>query len=284
MIAIVDSGSTKSSWVFVDRLLRKHEFKTLGFNPYYQNSEEIFQTLSKDLLPLIPKDEAVEEIYFYGAGCERDSQKQVVANGLRKAFPTSEINVDHDMLAAARSLFGHKPGIACIAGTGANTCYYDGDKIVENIYSPGLALADEGSGGFLGKMLARDYIRKALPKHLMEAFEKFTPDRIEDILDKVYKKPFPNRYLASLAPFVVKHQDDPYMFQMAYENFEEMFKKCIVRYEKHKVLPIRFIGSIAAHLKPVLDKVAKDKGLKVDHIVANPMEGLVDYHLQKINT
>lgn len=284
MIAIVDSGSTKSSWVFVDKLLRKHEFKTVGFNPYYQNSEEIFQTISKDLLPHIPTEEPVEEIHFYGAGCERASQKAIVASGIKKAFPLTEIHVDHDMLAAARSLFGHKPGIACIAGTGANTCYYDGVKIIENIYSPGLALADEGSGGFLGKLLARDYIRKALPEHLMKKFEEFTADRLEDILDKVYKKPFPNRYLASLAPFVVKHQEDPYMFQMAYENFEQMFRHCICRYEKHKTLPIRFIGSIAAHLRPVLDKVAADKGLKVDKVVANPMEGLVDFHLQKINT
>ncbi len=284
MIAIVDSGSTKSTWVFVDRFLRKHEFKTIGFNPYYQNSEEIILTLSKDLLPLIPTEENVEEVFFYGAGCERDSQKEIVAQGLRKTFPLSEINVDHDMLAAARSLFGHKPGIACIAGTGANTCYYDGTKIIKNIYSPGLALGDEGSGGFLGKMLARDYIREALPVHLMRKFEEFTPDRLADILDKVYKKPFPNRYLASLAPFVVMNQEDPYMFQMAYENFDELFKKCILRYEKHKTLPIRFIGSIAAHLKPVLDKVAEDKGLKVDKVVANPMEGLVNYHMQKINT
>ncbi len=283
MIAIIDSGSTKSTWVFVDRLLRKHEFKTIGFNPYYQNSEEIFLTLSKDLLPLIPTEEKVDEIYFYGAGCERDSQKEIVLTGFAKAFPSSKIYVDHDMLAAARSLFGSKPGIACIAGTGANTCYYDGTKIIENVYSPGLALGDEGSGGFLGKMLARDYIRKALPEPLMKKFEEFTPDRMADILDKIYKKPFPNRYLASLAPFVVKYQEDPYLFQLAYESFDEMFKRCICRYEKHDKLPIRFIGSIAAHLKPVLEKVANDRGLKVDKVIANPMEGLVEYHLQKIH-
>lgn len=282
MIAIIDSGSTKSSWVFVDKSLRRHEIKTVGFNPYYQNADEIYLTIAKDLLPLISLKETLTEIYFYGAGCERDSQKEIVAQGLKKAFPNSEIIVNHDMLAAARSLFGNKPGIACIAGTGANTCSYDGTLIVKNIYSPGLALGDEGSGGFLGKMLARDYIRKALPEHLMVEFEKYTPDRTADILDKVYKKPFPNRYLASLAPFVVEHQKDPYMFKMAYESFEELFDKCIQRYENHKTLPIRFIGSIAAYLKPVLDKVAQDKDLTVDKVVANPMEGLIDFHLQKI--
>ncbi|HWZ21806.1 MAG TPA: hypothetical protein VNW06_04090 [Cytophagaceae bacterium] len=281
MLAIIDSGSTKSSWVFVDKSLKRYELKIVGINPYYQNSEEIYLLLAKDLLPLIPSGEAITEIYFYGAGCERDSQKEIVAKGLQKAFPLSKITVDHDMLAAARALFSNTPGIACIAGTGANTCYYDGTTIIENIYSPGLALGDEGSGGFLGKMLARDYIRKALPQHLMEAFEQYTPDRKEDILDKVYKKSFPNRYLASLAPFVVKHQKDPYLFQMAYENFEGIFDKCIQRYEKHTTVPIRFVGSIAAHLRPILDKVAEDKGLKIDKVVANPMEGMIDFHLQK---
>lgn len=284
MIAIIDSGSTKSSWVFIDELFRKYEFKTMGFNPYYINSEEIFSTLLKDLLPLLPTEEKVSDIYFYGAGCERASQKEIISIGLKKTFPESIIHIEHDMLAAARSLFGNKPGIACIAGTGANTCYYDGTKIIKNIYSPGLALGDEGSGGFLGKMLARDYIREALPVHLMKKFEDFTPDRLADILDKVYKKPFPNRYLASLAPFVVMNQEEPYLFQLAYENFEELFNKCILRYEQHKTLPIRFIGSIAAHLRPVLEKVAEAKGVKVDKVIADPMEGLVNYHMQKINT
>ncbi|HSZ25525.1 MAG TPA: hypothetical protein VK766_07410 [Cytophagaceae bacterium] len=283
MIAIIDSGSTKSSWVFMDRFSKKSEYTTIGFNPYYQSAEEIYSILSSDLIPVLPKEELLEEVYFYGAGCERYSQKEIVRAGLQKAFPSSVIHVNHDMLAAARSLFGRNPGIACIAGTGANTCYYDGVNIVENIYSPGLALGDEGSGGFLGKMLARDYVRKALPEHLMEKFEAFTTDRLPDILDKVYKKPFPNRYLASLAPFVVKYQDDPYLFQLAYENFEELFNRCICRYEKHRELPIRFIGSVAALLKPVLDKVAADKGLCIDKAIANPMEGLIVYHLQKTN-
>jgi len=281
MIAIIDSGSTKSSWVFIENGLKAYELKTVGFNPYYQDSEEIFQILSNDLLPLLPKEKKVEALYFYGAGCSRPSQQAIVSEGLQKAFPQSVIQVNHDMLAAARALFGHEAGIACIAGTGANTCFYDGEDIVENIYSPGLALADEGSGGFLGKMLARDYVRKVLPAHLMEKFEAFTPDRLEDIMDKVYKKPFPNRYLASLAPFVVKNQEDPYLFKMAYENFEQLFTQCICRYEKHTRLPIRFIGSIAAHLRPVLDKVAADKGLQVDKVMSSPIEGLIEFHFQK---
>jgi len=282
MVAIIDSGSTKSSWVFIDQDFKKYEFKTIGFNPYYVNSEEIFNILSKDLLPFLPTGIITNEIHFYGAGCERISQREILAAGLKKTFPLAEVSVDHDLLAAARSLFGDEPGIACIAGTGSNTCYYDGTNIVENIYSPGLALADEGSGGHIGKNLTRDYIRKALPDPMMKAFEAFTPDRTPEILDSVYKKTFSNRYLASFAPFVAQNLNDPYIFNIAYESFEEMFRRCICRYEKYKTLPIRFIGSVAAHLRPALDKAAADKGVKIDKVVSNPMEGLIAYHMQKI--
>ncbi len=282
MIAIIDSGSTKSTWVFVDSLMRKHTIKIPGVNPYYQTSEDIYQSLVSDLLPNIPADEKTEKIFFYGAGCSELKQKELVVVAIKKAFPDSEVEVDHDLLAAARSLFGSKAGIACIAGTGSNTCYYDGEKIVENIYSPGLALGDEGSGGYLGKLLARDYIRKVWPDHLMKKFEAFTPDRTAEILDKIYKQPFPNRYLASLAPFVSKNIADPEMHDLAYESFDQLFSKCITRYEKHRELPIRFIGSIAQYLQPVLDEVAKNRTLKVDKVVGNPIDGLIEYHMQKM--
>lgn len=280
MIAIVDSGSTKSNWVVLDQQMNEFQFKTVGINPYYQNAEEIFKLISETILPHLPNDVEVEALFYYGAGCERISQREIVKQGLQRAFPKTNIEVDHDMLAAARALFGNQPGIACIAGTGANTCYYNGKAIEENIYSPGLALGDEGSGGFLGKMLARDYIRKALPEELMLTFEAFTKDRTADILDSVYKKPFPNRYLASFAPFVSQNIDHPFMFQMAYENFEELFRRCICRYKQYKELPIRFIGSLAANLQAPLEKAAKEKGATIDLVVANPMRGLIDFHLK----
>lgn len=281
MIGIVDSGSTKSSWVFVDKNQKRHNVKTVGINPYYQTAEDIYSSLKAELLPNLPAEEGVDKIFFYGAGCEEKKQKDIVADGLRKAFPQSDLMVDHDLLAAARALFGDEAGIACISGTGANTCYYDGKKIVRNIYSPGLSLGDEGSGGFLGRMVARDYMRRVLPQAMMEKFETFTKDRADDIMEKVYRKPFPNRYLASLAPFVIQNQQDPHMYQLAYENFNQMFVQCVCRYENYQKLPIRFVGSIAAYLRPVLDKVAADHGCKVDKVIGSPMDTLADYHMQR---
>lgn len=281
MIAIVDSGSTKSSWVFVDENNNKHNYRTIGFNPYYQTSDDIYQALQKELISQLDPSKKVDHIYFYGAGCEAKAQQDVVAAALKKAFPHSQIHVDHDLIAACRAVLGDQPGIACIAGTGSNTCHYDGKDITLNVNSLGLYLGDEGSGGYLGKLVVRDYIREAMPKSVRDKFEAFTSDRQPDIFDKVYTKPFPNRYLASLAPFVIYNQDEPYLFDLAYENFSLLFKNCIVKYDNYQNLPIRFIGSVAAHLKPVLDKVAKEHNVTIDMVMGNPMEALTEYHIKK---
>ena len=281
MIAIVDSGSTKSSWVFVDENNNIQNHRTVGFNPYYQTSDDIYQILQKELIAQLDPGKKVDQVFFYGAGCEAEAQRNVVAVALQKAFPQTEIIVDHDLMAACLAVLGNEEGIACIAGTGSNTCHYDGKNIVKNVHSLGLYLGDEGSGGYLGKILARDYVREALPQSVREKFEAFTTDRSADILDKVYTKPFPNRYLASLAPFVIYNQDEKYLFDLAYESFSLLFQNCVSKYDNYQKLPIRFIGSVAAHLKPVLDRVASEHTVTIDMVVGNPMEALTEYHIKK---
>ena len=281
MIAIVDSGSTKSSWVFVDENNNIQNYRTVGFNPYYQTSEDIYQILQKELIAQLDPGKKVDQVFFYGAGCEAEAQRNVVAVALQKAFPQTEVIVDHDLMAACLAVLGNEEGIACIAGTGSNTCHYDGKNIVKNVHSLGLYLGDEGSGGYLGKILARDYVREALPQSVREKFEAFTTDRSADILDKVYTKPFPNRYLASLAPFVIYNQDEKYLFDLAYESFSLLFQNCVSKYDNYQKLPIRFIGSVAAHLKPVLDRVASEHNVTIDMVVGNPMEALTEYHIKK---
>jgi glucosamine kinase len=281
MIAIADSGSTKSSWVFVDKGNKKYNYKTVGINPYYQSSEDIYKSLTTELLPAIEFTEKVDVIYFYGAGLELEKQRQEVAIALKKAFPTTEIHVEHDLLAAARAVLGDDEGIACIAGTGSNTCYYDGKEIARNVHSLGLFLGDEGSGGYLGKLIARDYIRQSMPMDIRNKFEQFTPDREEQILDKVYTKPFPNRYLASLAPFIIQNQKDKYAHDLAYENFSLLFDNCVMKYVNHEKVKIHFIGSIASHLIEVLKEVAEDKGLSLGKVIGNPLDALTEYHFKK---
>ncbi|TAH27090.1 MAG: hypothetical protein EAZ07_02325 [Cytophagales bacterium] len=282
MIGITDSGSTKTSWVFIDKNNKKYNYKTIGINPYYQSIQDISNSINTELLPELEFTEKVDKIYFYGAGLELKKQRDEVEAALKLSFPGTALEVDHDLLAAARAVCGDEAGIACIAGTGSNTCHYDGKDIVRNVHSLGLFLGDEGSGGFLGKLLARDYIRKALPAAVNQKFEAFTPDRMADILDKVYTKPFPNRYLASLAPFIVLNQDEQYCRDLAFESFNLLFENCICKYEGYQTLPINFIGSIAARLEPVLRAVAESKGAHLGKVISNPLEALTEYHFNKM--
>lgn len=279
MIAIVDSGSTKTNWLFTGEK-EGIQIRTLGINPYYQTADDITDNLHKELVPNMPEVKHIEAIYFYGAGCELPAQQAVVQKAIQPIFPHAKVSVDNDLIAAARSLFGKESGIACISGTGSNTCFYNGEKIERNINSLGLYMGDEGSGGYLGKLLVRDYLREVMPKEMRERFEVFTPDRRADIMDKIYRKPFPNRYLASLAPFAILHQSDDYIQSLIMENFRLLFERCIAQYPQHKTHPVRFIGSVALHLQPFLQKVAESMGVIVDSITNDPLPGLQEYHLK----
>ncbi len=281
MIAIADSGTTKTSWLFVDKNKKSYTYKTVGFNPYYQSPEDIYNNLKTGLIPNFDFSDKVEKIFLYGAGCEAIEKRNQVAKGIKKAFPDTEVTVDHDLLAAARALFGDSPGIACIAGTGANSCEYDGKSITKNIHSLGLFLGDEGSGGFNGKLLVTDYIREAMPKHIRVKFEAKYEDRQDDILDKVYTKPFPSRYLASFMPFLMENKEEEYIKSLCYKNFALQFDNVILRYSNVRSAPIGYIGSVAFFLSDILEKVANDRGLTISKIIRNPLEALVEYHQSK---
>lgn len=280
MIAIADSGTTKTSWLFVSGD-KKYQYKTVGFNPYYQTEEDMLSNLKHGLIPNLEFTEKVEKIYFYGAGCELAEKCEEVARPLREAFPTAEVNVWHDLLAAARALFGDEAGLACISGTGSNTCLYDGKGITKNVHSLGLFLGDEGSGGYKGKLLIRAYIRESMPAHLRAKFEEKYSDRAPDILDNVYTKPFPSRYLASFVPFVVENISDPWVHQLAYNSFNELFENCVSRYDNYNKMQLGFIGSVAFYLKHVLEEVAQKHGMTVGTVIRNPLEALAAYHQSK---
>ena len=281
MIGIAESGSTKTEWMFVDKDKKKYTSKTLGFNPFYQSVEDIFKTLKNDLVPHLPFKNPIDTIYFYGAGCEADANKAKVFEAFKKAMPDTKVIVQHDLLAAAKALFGDKPGLACIAGTGSNTCYYDGKDVIENVHSLGLFLGDEGSGGYKGKLLIRQYIRKAMPSHLMKDFEATYPFRTDEILTKVYGGEMPSRFLASFAPFLKKHIADPFIHKLVYQSFDELFDNCICQYKNYRELELGFVGSIAHYFEDTLREVAAKKGLKVGIVDPTPSDALLEYHIQK---
>jgi glucosamine kinase len=281
MILIADSGSTKTDWRLLAPNGTVSQAKTIGFNPYYQDAENIYSSLEGSLLPQLTGQKPTE-IFFYGAGCGSEDKRNVVAEALRQAFPGSEVTVQHDLAAAARALCGHSPGIACILGTGSNSCLYDGKEIVQNIPPLGFILGDEGSGAYLGRKLIQAFLREELPADLRENFAKRYKVTKEAILDWVYSQPFPNRYLASFAKYAFDKRRHPAVYPLIRESFSDFFEKHVCRYPGYIDLPVHFVGSIAFYFGDILRQLARERQVRVQHILESPIAGLTLYHQQEL--
>lgn len=274
-ILIADSGFTKTDWRLVNPDGSIEQARTLGINPYYQTLDEM-QKVIQDLFAQM--SEPLHQIYFYGTGCSSGTNRQKISNLLSQYYPEAQIHVNHDLLAAARSLCGDEAGIACIIGTGTNSCLYDGQKITANVPSLGWAIADEGGGTYLGKMLVTDYYRQDMPQHLRVIFkEKFGLTK-DDFLTNIYQEPMPGRFLSTFAKFIGEHIDDPYMYQLVAEGFHLFITKNVMKYEGHQELPVHFTGSVAYHFGTILRSVAQEKGIFVKHITEHPIAGLTLFH------
>lgn len=275
MILIADSGSTKTDWRIIDNAGNIEQLRCAGLNPYYQNEEGIYAELNNVLKPQLKP--GITKVYFYGAGCSAD-KKKVMESALTKTFPEAELHINHDLLAAARALCGQEPGIAGILGTGSNSCLFDGNEIIDNIPTLGLILGDEGSGAVLGKKIVTAYLRKRLPAHLMEKFDKRYRIDYHDVLDHVYKQPYPSRYLAAFSRFMLHNIRDPFVYRMVYENFEAFFDAHILQYKNYQQYKVHFVGSVAFYYSNILRQVANDKGVVLKNILETPIAGLTLYH------
>ena len=277
MILIADSGSTKTDWAVVDHGEIIQRVFTKGTNPFFQTEEEICKEIQENLIPHMDCKE-LEAVYFYGAGCGFPDKIEMVRRAIVKHVKVSGVvEVCTDMLAAARALCGHEVGIACILGTGANSCFYDGQQIVENVSPLGFILGDEGSGACLGKLLVGDILKNQLGQELKEQFlaqYNLTP---AEIIDRVYRKPFPNRFLASLSPFLNEHINEPCVKDLVLNAFKSFLKRNVMQYD-YQGKKIHFIGSIAYYYKAVLAEAIAEMGLELGEIIKSPMEGLVKYH------
>lgn len=278
MILIADSGSTKTEWCLADQGAAVRRLLTAGTNPYFQTPEEISREIRESLRPAL-EGMPVEAICFYGAGCASPEKNRIVEEALASYFPVP-INVYSDLVGAARSLCGDRPGIACILGTGSNSCVYDGQRITDQVSPLGFILGDEGSGATLGKMLVGDCLKRQLPEPLarefMERYE-LTPALL---LERVYKRPFPNRYLASFSPFLREHLAEPAIHRLVYDSFRSFFVRNILVYKEYGRYPAHFVGSVAFHFQEVLREAAASVGVELGLIRQAPMEGLVEYHFK----
>jgi len=220
----------------------------------------------------------ISKIWFYGAGCAFPDKNRMVADALSRYFGVSEIEINSDLLAAARSLCGHHPGIACILGTGSNSCYYNGQEIVRNVSPLGYVLGDEGSGNAIGRKLLADLLKNRLPATICNLFFDTYHVTTGEILDHIYRKPFPNRYLAQYARFVSANIALPEMQTLASNCFREFFSRNVMQYETARQLPVHFTGSVAFHFSEIIKTIADEFGLMTGDISREPMEGLIKYH------
>ena len=277
MILVADSGSTKCDWLILNGAV-KTETKTMGFNPFFHSAGLIHQALkSNPDLASIARD--VDAIYFYGAGCSSAERNAIVENALKQTFPhATQIVVDHDLTGAALATCSKEKGIACIVGTGSNSCYFDGEKAMEAVPALGYVLGDEGSGSYFGKIILSNYLYKRLPSELSNAFEKRYDLSKEIIFSRVYNEPNPNVYLASFMKFVSDHRDHPYFKDMIYRGLSVFADIHISCYEGYRNVPVHFVGSIAYYFKEVLDEVAKNMRFKIGEVIKKPIYPLAEHH------
>lgn len=279
VILIADSGSSKTQWCLLDGNKKKN-LSTLGLSPYFLSGPQITEILDKDLLPKI-KNNLPDEVYFYGTGCSNAGNAKLVGQSIKSVFPSATVNVDHDLTGAARALCGHERGIACILGTGANSCFYNGKKIVKNSPGLGYVLGDEGSGAYLGKKVVQYYLYNTFDPDIMDRFNiKFNTTPAE-ILDSVYKKPLPNKYLASFAMFLAENRGHFMIENILEDGFNDFFFNHIYKYRESWSFPINFTGSIAYGFRDVLKDLCSSYELQLGKVIKHPMDGLIQFHQQK---
>ncbi len=280
MYLIADSGSTKTDWCLCNGSTILSNIQTQGINPYHQTEEAIEAVLREELLPqssqLIAQG-AQFKITFYGSGCANETACNRIKEALHQVLGAEDITVHSDLLGAARALCGHEEGIACVLGTGSNSCLYDGKEIIANTPPLGYILGDEGSSAVLGRHLVGDCLKNQLPEAIRDEFLAEYQLTQEIILEKVYRQPLANRFLASLTPFLSKHREVPEVHKLLVESFTDFFVRNVKQYRR-PWLRIHFVGSIANAFSAELKEAAESLGMELGTIMKSPMEGLIKYH------
>lgn len=275
-ILIADSGSTKTEWVLIQNG-SKEFFKSDGLNPYFRTHGQLSEAIKNGVKNSL-KNTQVDEIFFYGSGSGNESRKAILQNAIRENFPESEIHIESDMLGAAIACFGKKEGVACIMGTGSNSCVYDGEKIVKSIPSLGFVFGDEGSGGYFGKRILNAYYYKTMPEDLRNALEETSDMSLESVLHKIYEEPQANRFVASFSKILGDYRDHPFIKNMVRKGFEAFADKQLGYFEESKEKEIGFVGSIASVYQEILEDVLAERGMDLAIVVRKPLDRLVDFH------
>ena len=275
-ILIADSGATKADWRLVNPDGTVRSLATPGISPVFLDEAGITAILRDEPLPALNGAE-VSHIYFYAAGIVSDEVSSKVCDALHSVFPNAACEAASDLLAAARALCGNKPGIACILGTGSNSCFYDGEQIVSNVRAGGFILGDEAGGAWFGKQLLSDYVKGLLPQNLTEELTRRFGIDYPTIVQKVYREPLPSRYLASFAPFIEEHGNHPYIKNLLRGGFDAFLLRNVAQYD-YRRYPVHFTGSVAWHFRELLGRCLTAAGMRQGTIIQRPIEALTEYH------
>jgi glucosamine kinase len=273
---IIDSGSTKAECCLLYNGNKK-TIKIKGISPYFLNTEQMSEVFSKELYPKI-KNNLPNKIFYYGTGCAAQKNRISVEKALQTVFENAVIEVEHDLIGAARAVCGHSKGVASILGTGSNSCYFDGKKIKKNSPGLGYVLGDEGSGAYLGKKVIQYYLYGTFDEELNYIFEKKYQTSAAEILENVYKKPLPNRYLAGFTLFLVENRGHFMVENIIEDGLNDFFFTHLNSYKESLTLPVHFIGSVAYGFKDVIRALCEVYDFKMGKVLKTPMQGLIEFH------
>lgn len=279
MKLIAESGSTRTEWALVEGSTLIQRAFTEGLNPFFQTRREISRSVRLGLPELFFKKK-LEQVYFYGAGCTSHEKKNILGASLVAQFKTP-IQVASDLLAAARGLFKCEAGIACILGTGSNSCFYDGKIIVKNVKAGGYILGDEGSGAVMGKHFLSDVLKGLAPKDITNDFYDKFRINANEVMESVYNRPFPNRFLATVSYFLADYLNEDYVYNLITSNLRSFFTRNVCQYD-YQNYPVRFVGSLAYHYADLLREIAKEFVINLQVIEETPINGLIEYHAMNI--
>lgn len=279
MKLIIDCGSTKADWVIINDKNIVISFQTEGFNPNYTDRKYISSIILNEVR-YNTYTQGITNIFFYGSGCGKEENCSMIEDILKSVFVNADINVTHDMLAACHAALGDKKGIACILGTGSNSCLYDGKEISEKSVSLGYILGDEGSANHIGRKIVHDYFYKMMPEDLLLKFEKEYNINISDFIENIYHNNQVSKYLAEFSKFAYANKEHYYIKNLCSKCFNEFIEYFILKFKPTINTEIGFVGSIAYYFQDILSDCIESKGFKISKIVKNPIEGLIYYHSQ----
>ena len=278
-ILLADSGATKCEWCLAETKKRTKTVFTQGISPYFLSTPQIETIIRTELLPNFKKVPNIEAVHYYGTGCSNPENIKIVKKAIAKSFPGSEVQVNTDLMGAARALCGDEKGIVSILGTGSNSCYYNGKKIVKNSPGIGYVLGDEGSGAFLGRKVLQYFLYNTFDEELRYKFDaKYATTNVE-ILENVYKKPLPNRYLASYTLFLAENRGHYMIENIIEDGLNDFFFNHLCKYTESWTMPIHFVGGVSFAFSDVIKDLCHSYEFDLGTILKNPMEGLIQYHI-----